>query len=83
MLLENIKDDIKEYIKNTIAKEENLKLENDTLLISSRIIDSISTLKMVDYLEKKFKIEFQPHEVDTDNLDSIDLIAQFVASKIK
>ncbi len=83
MLLENIKDDIKEYIKNTIAKDENLKLENDTLLISSRIIDSISTLKMVDYLEKKFKIEFQPHEVDSDNLDSIDLIAQFVASKIK
>jgi acyl carrier protein len=83
MLLENIKEDIKEYIKNTIAKDENLELENDTLLISSRIIDSISTLKMVDYLEKKFKIEFQPHEVDTDNLDSIDLIAQFVASKIK
>ena len=83
MLLENIKDDIKAYIKNTIAKDENLKLENDTLLISSRIIDSISTLKMVDYLEKKFNIEFQPHEVDTDNLDSIDLIAQFIASKIK
>lgn len=83
MLLENIKEDIKEYIKNNIAKEENLKLENDTPLISSRIIDSISTLKMVDYLEKKFKIEFQPYEVDTDNLDSINLIAQFVSSKIK
>lgn len=81
MSQENIKDEIRDYIKTSIVKSEKINIGNDTRLISGGIIDSISTLQMVDYLEKKYKIEFSPHEVDRENLDSIDLIAQFVSSK--
>lgn len=78
---EEIKNEIKEYIKTIILKNESAKIENNTLLISGGFIDSISTLKIVDHLEKKYKIEFQPHEVDRENLDSIDLISEFILSK--
>ncbi len=78
---EEIKKELKDYIISSILKNEESKIENNTPLISGGFIDSISTLKIVDHLEKKYKIEFQPHEVDRDNLDSIDLIAQFVLSK--
>ena len=81
MSIEEIKKEIREYIVQSIIKNVNTDIENNTLLISGGFIDSISTLKMVDFLEKKYKIEFQPHEVDRENLDSIDLIAQFVLSK--
>jgi hypothetical protein len=37
----------------------------------------------VDYLEKEFKVQFKPHEVDQDNLDTIDLIVHCVEEKIK
>lgn len=78
---ENIKEEIRAYIKLTILQNDKVNIENNTPLISGGIIDSISTLKMVDYLEQKYKIDFFPHEVDRENLDTIDLIAQFVLSK--
>jgi len=76
-----IKEEIREYIKKSIIKDESSVIQNDTPLISGGIIDSISTLKMVDFIEKKYSIEFQPHEVDRENLNSVDLIAQFILSK--
>lgn len=79
--MNTIKDEIRQYIKETIVQNDNVVIENNTKLISSGIVNSISTLKMVDFLEKKYNIEFQPHEVDRENLDTIDLIADFVSSK--
>ena len=81
MALELIKEEIRTYIKTNIIQKEDVFIGNDTPLISGGIVDSISTLKMVDFLENKFKIEFLPHEVDRENLDTIDLIAQFIQSK--
>lgn len=82
MTHDNIKDGIRQFLHESILQDENIAIENDTPLISGGIMDSISTLKMVDFLEKKFSIEFQPHEVDQENLNTIDLIAQFVLSKM-
>lgn len=81
MSTEDIKNEIREYIKTFIVKSDTIQLNNDTPLITGGIIDSISTLKMVDFLEKKYNIEFQPHDVDRENLDTIDLITRYVESK--
>ncbi len=81
MNLETIKEEIKSYVLETIVQGDTVAIDNDTPLISSGIIDSISTLKMVEFLEGKYQIEFEPHEVDRENLDSVDLIAAFVLSK--
>ena len=50
-------------------------------LLSSGIIDSISALELVEFLEKTFHFEFQPHEVDQENLDTITRIEAFVKTK--
>jgi acyl carrier protein len=78
---ENIKEKIRDYILNTVTKNEGSGINDDTLLMSAGIMDSITTLKLVDFLEKTFDIEFQPHEVDKENLNSIDLITEFILSK--
>jgi acyl carrier protein len=78
----DIKNEIRKYIIETIVQGNVDGIKNDTLLISGGIMDSISTLKLVNFLEEKFAIEFHPHEVDRENLDSIDLIADFVESKL-
>ena len=82
MSTEAIKDEIRNYIQKTIVQNDSMNIGNDTPLISGGIMDSISTLKLINFLEVKFNIEFQPHDVDRDNLDSINLIAEFVASKM-
>lgn len=80
--MSNTKDQIRQYLLEElnlpVKKEE---FTDQTPLLSSRLIDSISSLLLVEFLEKTFNIQFQPHEVNNDNLDSVDLIAAFVHSK--
>ncbi|MCB9274886.1 MAG: acyl carrier protein [Lewinellaceae bacterium] len=77
---------IKGKVREFLLEELNLpisqeELKDDTPLLSSRLIDSISALLLVEFLEKEYGIEFKPHEVSHDNLDSLDLIAAFVEGK--
>ena len=76
-----MKDKILEYIESNFLAPGDDPLTMDTPLISSGIIDSISVLQMVDFLEETFQIEFQPHEVDQDNLNTPALILSFIESK--
>ena len=79
----HIKEKVRAFITEKFLKNSSVKeLSDSTPLISGGIIDSISTMLLVSYLEKEFHIEFQAHEVDRDNLDSIQVISAFVLSKI-
>lgn len=80
----NIEQIISTYLKeNVAALNDSVNFNETTPLISSRLIDSIIALKLVSYLEETFNIEFEAHEVNQDNLDTVALIAAFVRSKLK
>lgn len=55
---------------------------NDTPLISSRLLDSIVVLGLISHLEETLKIEFEAHEVSVDNLDTINITADFLFQKL-
>ena len=52
-----------------------------TPLMTTGILDSIATLKLVGFLEEHFSITIEAHEADPDHLDSIERIANLVRSK--
>lgn len=82
MKKEQINALITQFVLDTFLQDEDAKELNDSLeLISGGIMDSISTLKLVDYIEITFDIEFEPHEVDSENLNSIALITEFIFQK--
>lgn len=76
-----VEEKVREYISNTFYQGNDSSLTNETKLLSSGIIDSISALQLVEFLENEFHFEFEAHEVDQDNLDSIDIIVGFVEKK--
>jgi len=79
---DQIKSTVADYIEKEFLNEDEASgFSNDTLLVSSRIMDSISTLQLVDFIETTYGIEFSPHEVDEDNLDSVDRITEFIKQK--
>ena len=80
--MSNVEAKIKHYISTEFFSGEEETLLNDTPLLSSGIINSISVLRLVEFLENEFGFEFAPHEVDNDYLDTIDRISEFVNSKI-
>jgi acyl carrier protein len=79
--VEDVKTAIKAFIQETFVADDQEQLSNDAPLLSSGIIDSISALELVEFLEKTFHFEFQPHEVDQENLDTITRIEAFVKTK--
>ncbi|MFT4664329.1 MAG: acyl carrier protein [Polaribacter sp.] len=72
---------IKTYILKEFFEGDEAALTSETPLLSSGIIDSISALQLVDFIEEQFGIEFQAHEVDQDNLHSIETLTNFVIAK--
>ena len=79
-------DDVKTGIKDFILKEflpgeDPAELTDTTPLITGGILDSIATLKLVMFIEERYGISLQAHEVDAEHLDTISQIAQLIRSK--
>ena len=54
---------------------------DDMRVVSTRLMDSIVTLNMVNHFEETLNIELKAHEVNVDNLDSVNIISNFFAEK--
>jgi acyl carrier protein len=77
-----IKAQVKSYILDQFLPGESPEaLTDDTELITSRILDSLATLKLVSHLEKTFRITIEPHEADVEYLNTIDQIEALVSRK--
>jgi acyl carrier protein len=80
--MENMKEDLRQFILSEfLPGEKPSNLLDDTPLRTSGILDSMATLRLVDFVEERYGIQVQAHEASVDNFDSIDLISSFVQSK--
>lgn len=68
-------------LEEHLPGERPENLTGSTELITSGIINSLATLKLVAFLEETFGVAVQAHEVNPENLDSLDRITAFVLSK--
>ena len=64
-----------------LAGEDSSELTDQTPLITGGILDSITTLKLVTFLEDHFQISIEANEATVDHLDTIGRIAAFVVVK--
>ena len=78
-----IEQTIKDFILSEFLEGESPDaLGPDTRLLSGSILDSLSVLRLVSYLEEQFEIEFDADQVDSDHFDSVVEIAELVQSKL-
>jgi acyl carrier protein len=79
-------DDIERAVHGYILSEflpgeDPDELTERTPLITGGILDSITTLKLVVFLEEHFGITLEAHEAGVEHLDSIRQIAALIAEK--
>jgi acyl carrier protein len=80
--MEEISEVVHSYILNEfLPGEDPADLTEQTPLITGGILDSITTLKLVVFLEERFGITIEAHEAGVEHLDSIGQISQLVAEK--
>jgi acyl carrier protein len=81
---QQIETTVKAFIlKEFLEGEDPDSLTESTELISSGVLDSLATLKLVTYLENTFDIQVQAHEADAEHLNTLTLIGNLVKSKMK
>ena len=81
--VEELQKIVKDYILKEFLPGENPdELTASTQLITGGVLDSLSTLKLVQFLEEKYDIQIEAHEADVDNLNTIADIAKLVQSKL-
>lgn len=80
--MDEIQQTIRDYILNEfLPGEDPNELTEDTPLISGGILDSISTLKLVSFLEAQFDVVIEAHEAGVENLDSVGRISRLIHEK--
>lgn len=81
--MKDIKTALRGFIlENLLPGEDPANLTDDLELKESGILDSMSTLKLVTFLEELYQIEFEANDLDPANLASIDTIERLVRSKL-
>jgi len=76
-----VKDVILDYIKNEYLDEEeaeDMKLDENTPLISSGIVDSFSMVSLKRFLEKKYSVSLPDEEATPQAFDTVNNIIALV-----
>jgi acyl carrier protein len=80
--MEDIAKVIRQFILHAfLPGEDPDELTDRTPLITGAILDSISTLKLVVFLEEHFGIRIEAYEAGVEHLDSVGQIAALVHAK--
>ncbi len=67
---------IEKKLKNFIEKETHQKILNSRAdLIKNGIIDSFFMMRLIDFIERKFKINVAIEKLDSDNFNNLENIA--------
>lgn len=80
--MQDIRQTVRQFIlDNFLQGEDPSNLADDTELKESGILDSLSTLKLVSFLEDTYKVEFEANDLDAGNLATLASIERLVRSK--
>lgn len=76
-----MKEAIRDYICSNILNNE-VPIENTTSLYADGIISSMGHLKLLQFLERTFRIPVPMNEIVIEEFDTIDQIAAFVEARL-
>ena len=74
---------VREFVTTNFYVADPTSLENGVSLLDHGIIDSTGVLEVIFFIEETFDIKIEDSEMLPENLDSIEKITNFIASKQK
>ena len=68
-------------LENYLFTDDQAALADDASFLDSGILDSMGILELIDFLDERFAIKVEGDELVPENLDSINSLLAFIASK--
>ena len=82
MILDEVTLQVQQHIaQQFLGGEDPASFTDDVKLVSDGVFDSPASLRLVAFIEERFGVKIEAHEVDVDHLDTISSIADLVRSK--
>jgi acyl carrier protein len=73
-----MKEELIAYIMKEFVEDPDQKIDETTLLISSGLIDSLSIVSLVAFIDKKFGVKIPDEKGTVDNFETITKIIETV-----
>ena len=70
-------------LKEATAKPGQLPIDTNTQLIESGILDSLSILRLVSFIQERFGVMVSPEDVVSENFETVKSIVAFIRAKSK
>jgi acyl carrier protein len=81
--MSQVRNAVREFVlQNFLQGEDPRNLTDDTELKESGILDSLSTLRLVSFLEESFGIELDAADLTPSNLSTLQSIEAMVKGKL-
>lgn len=77
-----MKEKIREFIINELLDESVGEFDNNTDIISSGLLDSLSIVKLLVFVEDTFDVSFDD-SLELENFKSVNSISKLVEKKLK
>jgi len=76
------KEKIRKFImENIVVFEDEAVFSDHDDIFKLGLVNSIFTVRILNYLEKEFQIEIEEEDMELTNFSSIQMIIQFIQSK--
>ncbi len=79
--MSQVKTDIREFIVSSWLNGDQRGLKDDTDLQESGLLDSLTTLSLISFLEESFKIQLDPADINAEAFRTVDAIVALVSEK--
>lgn len=76
---DGIESAVNQFLLDTFFPGKNAELANDTDLVETGVLDSVSVLQLVDFMEEGYDLMIEPE--DLFRLTSVDNIATVIREK--
>ena len=73
---------MEEFIKDKIQEIAFVKVKNDDLLWTDKILDSITIVELIVEIESEYNIKVPIIDIVLENFETVDLIVKYIENKL-
>ncbi|EUC00402.1 acyl carrier protein familyprotein [Rhizobium sp. CF080] len=81
-MAEAFENSVREFIAENFLFRADAEVSNNQSLLESGVIDSTGVLELIAFLEQTYGITVADEEIIPENLDSIDNMTSYLATKL-